>query len=225
MAANTNAQRRRDNLQRWIDAQKLSRSDLATRLGVTKCYATLLFDPRRFFGEKAARSIEVKLRLPGGYLDQEVHGPGAASVWGQPEELPEGVYGMVPRVLLSMGHGGRLRHEEQSLPPLALRRDWLLRNQVSSRGNLRLLEMPDDGMADWLRAGDLVLVDLGQDRLREGAVYAIKYGSELRVRRLGRRFDGCLVIRSNSPKYPDEVLTAQDAAQITILGLVLWRAG
>ena len=223
---NTVAATRRINLVAWMEKNGLSKSDLAGRLGVGRAYVSLLFNPERFFGEKAARSMELKLNMPTGYLDSDQSKPLAVEEWSTPADLPADVFALVPRVAVALAAGnGTLVDIEQDLPPLAFRRDWLQRQLVTARSNLRTMEVRGDSMEPYLRDGDTVLLDMGQHEIKDSEVYAIAYGSDLRVKRLSHRFDGGLVIRSDNSKYADEVLTASEAEHVRMLGRVLWRGG
>ena len=223
---NTVAATRRINLIAWMDKNGLSKSDLAGRLGVGRAYVSLLFNPERFFGEKAARSMELKLNMPTGYLDSDQSKPMAVEEWSTPADLPADVFALVPRVAVALAAGnGTVVDIPQDLPPLAFRRDWIQRKLVTSRNNLRTMEVKGDSMEPYLLDGDTVLIDMGQQDIKDSEVYALRYGSELRVKRLSRRFDGGLLIRSDNPKYADEVLTAADLEHTSVLGRLLWRGG
>lgn len=211
------AGKRRTNLQAWMDKNNLSGSDLARRLGVQRAYTSLLFNPDRSFGEKAARSIEDKLVLPVGYLDSDDDTPLAVKEWGAPKDLPAETYAMVSRIGLS--------NEQEDGPALIFLREWLNQKKVTSQGNLRVLIVIGDSMANYLNDGDSVMIDLGQTQIQDSQVYAIRYGSEVRIRRLSSRYDGGLIIRSDNPRYTEEALDPKEAKHVKILGKVLWRAG
>ena len=223
---NTVAPLRRTNLLAWMEKNNLSKSDLAGRLGVGRAYVSLIFRPDRFFGERAARSMELKLNMPTGYLDSDQSKPMAVEEWSTPTDLPADVFALVPRVAVALAAGnGTVVDIPQDLPPLAFRRDWLQRQLVTARNNLRTMEVKGDSMEPYLLDGDTVLIDMGQQDIKDSEVYALRYGSELRVKRLSRRFDGGLLIRSDNPKYADEVLTAADLEHTSVLGRLLWRGG
>lgn len=220
------AELRRLNLLNWMVKHDVSRTDLATKLGVGRAYISLLFKPERFFGEKSARSIEKKLYIPKGSLDFDQDNPGAVDEWSIPADLPEGVYAMVPRVSVKLSAGkGVVGHHEHNLPPLAFRKDWLSKKLVTGRNNLRILEVQGDSMEEYLYDKDIVLIDLGQNQIRDNEVYAIRYGDELRIKRLSKRFDGGLIIRSDNTRYPEEAIGLDDLGSIQIIGRCLWRGG
>lgn len=221
------AETRRARLLSWMEKNKVSRTDLATKLDVGRAYVSLLFKPDRFFGEKAARSMEEKLYMPKGYLDGEEGGMQTVDAWESPGDLPDGVYALVPRVSIKLSAGsGVMATEEQDLPPLAFRKDWLAKKNVSSRKNLRIAEVEGDSMEDYLAAGDIVLLDMGQQTVVDSEVYAIRYGDELRIKRLSKRFDGGLIIRSDNAAYREEALSPSELkGNVQVLGRLIWRGG
>lgn len=231
MSENSMAQRRRDNLFAWMDKREINKTDLSVRLGRSKSYTYLLFHPDRFFGEKAARSIEEVLGMAPGELDQEPGAPGARAAgpvmtWESPSDLSPGDYAMVPRVAVQLSAGnGALVDVPLSLPPLAFREDWLRRQRVSARTNLRVCDVRGPSMEPYLYDGDVVLIDLGQTDVEDAEVYALLYGDELRIKRLSRRFDGGLLIRSDNRDFQDESLQPKDMRHVRVLGRCLWRGG
>jgi len=128
-------------------------------------------------------------------------------------------------VKLSAGTG-QLVFDEEPLPPLAFRAEFLRSKRVSRRENLVIVYAEGDSMEPAIMDGDAVLCDRGQTEVIDGEVYAIDYGGALKVKRLKKRFDGGLVIMSdNVAKHPAEALTSEQATHIQVLGRVLWRGG
>ena len=57
-------------------------------------------------------------------------------------------------------------------------------------------------------------------------VYALRYGNDLRIKRLYRRLDGTLILRSDNPRYKDEEVPPVLAEEhITIIGRVRDKSG
>jgi phage repressor protein C with HTH and peptisase S24 domain len=231
-AAMDRAAIRRINLRAWMDRYGMTQTDLAMKMDKSRSYVSLLLsdDSDRPFGEKSARYIEGMLHMPSGYLDAPIdNGSNKKTVmlWSVPSDLQDDVYAMVPRVAVSLaaGNGGRIVETEQELPPLAFRRDWMQTKCVTSKKNLKVLEVRGESMTPYLQDGDSVLIDMGQGDIQDNQIYAIWYGDELRIKRLSKRFDGGILIRSDNPAYQDEVLSQEEARHITVLGKLLWRGG
>lgn len=216
-------------LRQWMESKSpvLTQADVGRRAGKTRAYISALLGQTRPFGERIARDLERSLHMPKGFLDQgEDPGLEAVTTWNTPGDLAPGVYAMVPRVSIRLSAGGgALVEREEDLPPLAFREDWLRKKNITSKSALRICEVSGDSMSPYLENGDCVMIDTGQTEVRDLSVYAIRYGEELRIKRLSRRFDGGLIIRSDNQRYPEEQINATDASHIQILGLVIWRAG
>ena len=56
------------------------------------------------------------------------------------------------------------------------------------------------------------------DQVQSGKVYAIRYGAELKIKRLSKRFDGALIIDSDNPLYDREVVDPSQLEHISIIG-------
>lgn len=101
-----------------------------------------------------------------------------------------------------------------------------LQEQSIKPQNARRVKVSGDSMEPTLYDGDSALIDVGDTAVRDGKVYVLRYGDGFRIKRLLKRFDGSIVLVSDNKKYPEEVVTEQQAAQfITILGRVRDRSG
>lgn len=71
--------------------------------------------------------------------------------------------------------------------------------------------------------GATIGIDRGTTQIIDGEIYAFDHNGMLRVKYLYRLPGGGLRVRSeNDEEYPDEVLSAEQAAHIRILGWVFW---
>lgn len=163
-----------------------------------------------------------------GRTSTSVSGPThAVLAWSEPSDLPDNEFALVERRTVKLAAGnGHFIFEDEPLPPLAFRAEFLRARRVTRRDNLVIVYAEGDSMEPSILDGDSLLCDRGQVDVIDGEVYAIDYGGHLRVKRLHKRFDGALIIRSdNAAKYPVEIVTTDDLVRITILGRVLWRGG
>ena len=217
---------RRENLAAWMEKNQVNGSDLASRLGVGRAYTSLIMSPSRFFGERAARSMEEKLHMPKGALDLDSKKPLSVEAWESLSDLSPGSFASIPLISIETDpESDKLIDSDQSSPPISLRREWLIQKKVTSKRNLRVVEIQGDSMEPFLMPNDIAMIDLGQTDLQENECFAIAYGKEIRVKRISRTFNGGMKIRSNNPRYSDEDLSPADAEHIRILGRVLYRAG
>ena len=220
---------RAKRLAHWMDSQNppIGQAELARRIERTRSYVSALVNAKTPFGENIARDIEDALRMPSMYLDQtDERGLSHIVVWDRVEDLPSDTYAMVPFVSIQLSAGdGRVVDGEETMPPLAFRKDWLARKNITSKKNLRTCTVVGDSMTEFLQDGDTVLIDMGQTMIKDNEVYAINMHGEVRIKRLSRTFDGGVQIRSDNTRYPTETLTPSQAESLRILGRLVWRAG
>lgn len=133
---------------------------------------------------------------------------------------------LVPRydVRVSAGHGTMV-HSDQVVDHLAFKRDWVVDRLRVRPSDLALVQVVGDSMEPTLSDGDLALVHLGETKLKDGAAYVIEIGGELRVKRIARRLDGALVVKSDNHLYADEVISEEAAEQLRVVGQVIWHGG
>ena len=146
--------------------------------------------------------------------------------WESPEDLPEDKYVFIPRsyARLSAGTGELVFTEEQG-PELAFTTRWI-KERGLYRSGLILVDAKGDSMQPRIHDGDILLVNTRIDpNFEDGKIYAIRYGDELRVKRLYRRLGGWLIRSDNHELYPDEVIPPESLEHIQVLGRVVWVAG
>lgn len=148
---------------------------------------------------------------------------------GDEESLP-GYYIQVKEsaVRFSAGPGRALQFEEdQESFPVSYRRDWFIKEGMNPDKTKRF-KVHGDSMESLLHDGDSVLVNLVETDVVNGKVYAIRYGDELRIKRLYRRLDGGLILHSDNPKHlprDEEIAPSQVDEYITIIGRVRDKSG
>lgn len=91
--------------------------------------------------------------------------------------------------------------------------------------NLALIECSGDSMEPALRDGDDLLVDISATQPRSGPIYILRVAGALLAKRIQPRMDGTVMILSDNPRYPPEVITPSDATPLDVVGEVLWRSG
>ena len=105
---------------------------------------------------------------------------------------------------------------------LAFKEEWVRRCLDSDPQNIMLLEAMSNSMSPTIEEGDLMLVDLQDPHFRFDGVYMLRFGGELAVRRVQRRPDGKLIVRSDNPAYEPAIASAES---INIVGHVIWSGG
>lgn len=92
-----------------------------------------------------------------------------------------------------------------------------------SEANAACATVSGNSMERLIMDGSTVGIDRARTQIRDGEIYAIDHDGMLRVKYLYRLPGGGLRIRSeNSEEHPDELLTAEQAKTVRVLGWVFW---
>ncbi|MFK3922123.1 S24 family peptidase [Pseudomonas fulva] len=150
---------------------------------------------------------------------------GPISVWDDetPLEDDEVYVPFLKEVELSAG-SGRTMIEESSTRKLRFGK-MTLRNQGVQFDQAVCVTVHGNSMEPVLPDGSTVGVDRSSTEVKDGKMYAIDHGGELRVKTLYRMPGGGLRFRSfNQDEHPDEEYTSQQLAEsgISVLGKVFW---
>lgn len=146
------------------------------------------------------------------------------------DAVPEGmVLIKESTVRFAAGNGTVVPHYEEieeSLPA-TYKRDWFIHEGMNPAKVRRFL-VHGSSMEPLMYDGDTMLVNLAECEVRDGLVYALRYGDELRVKRCYRKLDGGLVLHSDNPDFrprDEDISAAQVSEHITIIGRVRETAG
>ena len=123
------------------------------------------------------------------------------------------------RMRFSSGRGGTLS-SEQVVDSIAFRAEWVKRVLHAESRDLILIEVVGDSMAPTIEDSDLIVANLAEPRFRQDGIYLLRHDSGLTVKRIQRRPDGKLMMRSDNPKYETMVV-----ATVKVIGRVIWIGG
>jgi phage repressor protein C with HTH and peptisase S24 domain len=133
-------------------------------------------------------------------------------------------YQLVPRSSARASAGGRdmIIESDQIVDYLAFKREWLQSVLGINHSDLVLAEVRGDSMAPTLFDRDLVLVNLRENVLDVSAVFMIKVGGALLVKRVQHNFDGSVTVKSDNPRYDTETLSGEQLRNVQVVGRVVW---
>lgn len=143
--------------------------------------------------------------------------------WEAPEDLDPDVYVIIPHVdvKFSAGDGCIVDFEPiHGSKCSAQTWEWIQKKKVAPK-HLITVDIDGDSMEPTIRNGSVVTLDKSINTLEQvqpNKVYAIRYGNELRIKRLSRRFDGALIIDSDNHNYDREIVELRDLEHIGIIG-------
>lgn len=114
---------------------------------------------------------------------------------------------------------------------LAFRRDWLARIGVAA-SQACLARVIGDSMFPTLSPGDMVLLDTSKPMppirprtstdKRRPAIWALVDNGEARIKRVERPNDSTMLLLSDNPDHPPELLSGPQLANVQIIGKVVW---
>jgi hypothetical protein len=119
----------------------------------------------------------------------------------------------IPEYELCLSAGGGFANSPESCfkvhtgaPSVRYRLDFFAGRGIAPE-HCKRFRVSGESMEPLLYDGDRILVDTApQERIKDGAVYAVNYDGELRVKRLQKRLDGTLTLISDNPNYPPEIV-------------------
>lgn len=94
-----------------------------------------------------------------------------------------------------------------------------------SQANARFLPSKGDSMEPSIKENAIALIDISYDRAKDDGVYVLVVGNDVRIKRVGRSWDGAVELISDNPLYPNDKLSAPEAEALRIAGKVVWAGG
>lgn len=210
-----------------IEHSKLSKSEMAKRCGVSPSAVTqwttgetASIKPENLFALASESGVSARWIATGEGVPEPFTPGKNVIAWEAPEDLPNDQFIIVPRleVRFAAGTGEMVIEEVHQDQGNAYRMDWIRRKRLNPK-NLSDFIVTGESMEPTLPEGSKVTLDLSNTAIQDGKVYGIRYGNELRIKRLYKRFDGGLIIRSdNATKNPDESLNPDQLEHVSVIG-------
>ncbi|MCG7948050.1 MAG: helix-turn-helix transcriptional regulator [Candidatus Thiodiazotropha taylori] len=146
--------------------------------------------------------------------------------WESPGDLDPEHYAFVPRydVHVSAGNGSVVYEAQEKERPQSFRLEYLQQKGLKEE-NLMCLTAAGDSMEPTITDGANLLVNRGETTVQDGKVYVIRFGSDIRVKRIYLRPDGGMTVHSDNPAFPDVDVTPDQMEHVAIIGRVVWQAG
>ncbi|WP_162174110.1 S24 family peptidase [Herminiimonas sp. CN] len=145
-----------------------------------------------------------------------------------PDDAPQDDVVYVPesKIAFSAGNGRTATFELiEDQEPATYRLSWFQKEGMNP-DRVRRFRVSGDSMEPMLFARDTILVNQDETTIVDGNTYAIRYGDELRVKRIFKRLDGTLILHSINPMYKDEEVSPDLANEhIAVIGRVRDKSG
>ncbi|MFD1709068.1 hypothetical protein FVQ98_14625 [Ottowia sp. GY511] len=181
--------------------------------------------PKRKRLEVVAALFDMSVaNLLGGY------GGSPVAVLTAEEAVPKGYLNIKESIVRFTGGDGYIVPEYELIEkstPATYRESWF-REQRINPAQCKRFKVDGSSMENTLFQDDTVLVNMAETNIIEGRVYAIRYGEQLKIKRLYKRLDGGLILHSDNPLHhpQDEELSAEVVAEhIAVIGRVRDKSG
>jgi len=238
-------QRLNELLVSGLFAGKAPQASLAKVCGLDASYISRLLYPdgktgKKVMGEMTMRNLEIALNLPRGWFDLPLGSPVPGEAKGRVaaslpavaahapgDALPDGSIAIPEyRVKFGAGNGHTLEYDPvEEAEPAWYRLSWFRKHNINP-AHVKRFRVHGNSMEPLLFHGDAILVNLAETHIADGKVYAIRYGDELKVKRITKRLDGSLVLISDNADYLPEAVPPELATEhITIIGRVRDKSG
>uniref|UniRef100_UPI0040488EA3 S24 family peptidase n=1 Tax=Aliarcobacter sp. TaxID=2321116 RepID=UPI0040488EA3 len=79
-----------------------------------------------------------------------------------------------------------------------------------------------DSMTPTIRENDVIFVATNMQEVHDNKIYVIRYGDEIRVKRIFKRIGEKILLRSDNQAFPDEEISVHDE-EVSILGQVIYN--
>lgn len=118
--------------------------------------------------------------------------------------------------------GGSLVEAEPIEQHLALSREWLIREGISSN-DLIGIYAKGDSMEPTITNGDSLLIDRERSVIgSDGGIYVINYEGELFVKRVQKLLDGRIAVTSDNKNHMSIEISKDRLNSLKIIGRVVW---
>lgn len=132
-------------------------------------------------------------------------------------------YEVVPRYSVKASAGrGRGDVDEEVHGEFAFRADWMRRHLGRAGTGFATIEVHGDSMQPTLLNGEEIVIDSQVRRVDVSGIYVIALRGDLLVKRVQRKLDGSLVVKSDNPAYEPETITAERAEDFRVVGRMVW---
>lgn len=131
-------------------------------------------------------------------------------------------YDLIPKVVAKAGAGASLETSGEIEGLYAFRKDFMCIQHISAQSSV-LMDVVGDSMEPLFQAGGTLLIDKSDIEVKDGHIYVVTLGDELRVKRVQKTLKG-LILRSENQKYADIPVEGPDLETFVVHGRVRWYA-
>lgn len=210
----------------------MTATELADRLGVSRQSVSFWTTDRNQPSAEKTQKIADMFGVPVMWLRTGIDDINMESVTLAENVKGNDDYVFIPEYKLSFGcsSGGVDAPPEWEVVPAgaAVYRKIFFQQRYVDPAKCKRVCAEGDSMEPLICDGDRVLFEELPEGtpIRDGAIYVLSTGGSLKIKRLYRKINGDLIIRSENPKYADEIVPNTEIdSLIRIYGRALERSG
>ncbi|MGR3977551.1 helix-turn-helix transcriptional regulator [Acinetobacter sp. 1207_04] len=94
-----------------------------------------------------------------------------------------------------------------------------------TENSMKIIKAKGDSMAEFIKDGDMVGINLAQTDIIDGEIYAVYLAGEGMIKQIFKEADGSLILHSLNEKYRDKIVTEENGKNFKVIGRQIWRAG
>ncbi len=100
-----------------------------------------------------------------------------------------------------------------------------LKDRNVTEKTMKIIKAKGDSMADFIKDGDMVGINLAQTDVIDGEIYAVYLAGEGMIKQIFKEADGSLILHSLNEKYRDKIVSEENGKNFKVIGRQIWRAG
>lgn len=95
-------------------------------------------------------------------------------------------------------------------------------NHKVNTGKIDAIRVHGDSMTPTIKDNDIIFIATNMTEVYDNKIYVIRYGDEIRVKRIFKRRGEKILLRSDNQAFPDEEISNYDE-EVAILGQVIYN--
>ena len=132
----------------------------------------------------------------------------------------------IPRYKVSASAGNGVYAQEKDIHKYLGFNSAFIRSRLhASTENLFVMDVKGDSMEPTLRDGEVILIDRQRNHMKNDGMYVFRIDNDLIVKRVERRIDGSVLIKSDNPLYDTFTLHPGEQESVDVIGRVVWHGG
>lgn len=100
-----------------------------------------------------------------------------------------------------------------------------LKDRNVTEQTMKIIKAKGDSMADFIKDGGMVGINLAQTDVIDGEIYAVYLAGEGMIKQVFKEADGSLILHSLNEKYRDKIVSEENGKNFKVIGRQIWRAG